>query len=365
MPDILFEPGRIGELTLKNRIVMSPMTRSLSPGGVPGADVAAYYRKRAEGGVGLIVTEGAWVPHWSASDDDAVPRFHGDDALAGWKHVVDEVHAAGGAIVPQLWHVGQLVKESDGSSRGHLVGPSGMTSGFGLMPRRMDEPATQQEIDEVIDAYATAALSAKDLGFDGVELHGGHGYLLDQFFWSASNLRTDRYGGDTGERTRLAVEIVQEIKRRTGAAFPVTLRFSQFKLQDFLAKPFATPTELEAFLLPLVDAGVDAFHASQRRFWEGEFDTDLNLAGWAKKLSGKPAITVGSVTLQRDLMDSREAPGSDAADNLPRLCELMARGDFDFVAVGRALIANPEWPRKVRDGEPLAPYAASALATLD
>ncbi|MDM0071435.1 12-oxophytodienoate reductase [Variovorax sp. J31P207] len=357
--------GHIGSLELKNRIVMAPMTRSLSPGGVPGADVAAYYRKRAEGGVGLIVTEGTSVPHWSASDDAAAPRFYGDDALAGWKHVVNEVHAAGSKIVPQLWHVGQLVKEADGTSRGHLVGPSGMTGGFGIMPRRMDEPATQQEIDEVIDAYATAALSAKALGFDGVELHGGHGYFLDQFFWAESNLRTDRYGGSVADRTRLAVEIVQEIKHRTGMAFPVVMRFSQFKLHDFIAKPFSTPADLEAFLRPLVDAGVDAFHASQRRFWEGEFGTDLNLAGWARMLSDKPAITVGSVTLKRDLMESQEGPGSEAANNLPRLREMMARGDFDFVAVGRALIANPTWPQKVRSGQPMVSFEASALAKLD
>jgi len=365
IPDILFRPGSIGSLAVKNRIVMAPMTRSRSPGGVPGPDVAAYYRRRAEGGVGLIVTEGTWVPHWSASDDPAAPRFYGEDALAGWKHVVDEVHSAGGLIMPQLWHVGQLLEENTGASRGHLIGPSGLTGGFGIMPKLMDEPATQQEIDEVIDAYAKAAVSAKDLGFDGVELHGGHGYLLDQFFWAQSNIRTDRYGGSVADRATLAVDIVREIKRRTGDTFPVVLRFSQFKMHDFMAKPFSTPTDLEAFLHPLAQAGVDAFHASQRRFWEGEFGADLNLAGWARKLSGKPAITVGSVTLKRDLIEGRGGSGSDATDNLPRLREMMARGDFDFVAVGRALIANPTWPRKVRSGQPIEPFAESALAQLD
>ncbi|MEK1925212.1 MAG: NADH:flavin oxidoreductase [Rhizobium giardinii] len=365
IPDILFQPGRIASLAVKNRIVMAPMTRSFSPGGVPGPDVAAYYRRRAEGGVGLIMTEGTWVPHWSASDDPDAPRFYGDDALAGWKHVADEVHAAGGLIMPQLWHVGQLLDKKTGESRGHLVGPSGLTGGVGIMPKPLDEPATQQEIDEVIDAYAKAAVSAKDLGFDGVELHGAHGYLLDQFFWAQSNLRTDRYGGSVADRTRLAVEIVGEIKRRTGGTFPVVLRFSQFKLHDFAARPFPTPADLEAFLHPLVEAGVDAFHASQRRFWEGEFGTELNLAGWARKLSGKPAITVGSVTLKRDLIEGFGQPGSDAADNLPRLREVMERGDFDFVAVGRALIANPTWPQAVRSSQPIQPFAASALAQLN
>ncbi|MCR6727773.1 oxidoreductase [Agrobacterium fabrum] len=343
---------------------MAPMTRSLSPKGVPGADVAAYYRRRAEGGVGLIVTEGTWVPHWSSSDDPEAPRFYGEDALSGWKHVVNEVHAGGGLIMPQLWHVGQLLHQNSGASRGHLVGPSGLTGGFGIMPVLSDEPATQLEIDEVIGSYAKAALSAKELGFDGVELHAGHGYLIDQFFWEKSNIRTDRYGGNLIDRTRIAVEIVEEIKRLTGNAFPVMLRFSQWKMHDFTAKLFEKPAELEVFLKPLVDAGVDAFHASQRRFWEGEFDTDINLAGWAQRLSGKPGIAVGSVSLQRDLMESFSGSGSEAADNLPLLREKMTRGDFDFVAVGRALIANPDWPYRVRNGKPLLPYQVSALSQL-
>lgn len=361
--DILFQPGHIGALAVKNRIVMAPMTRSLSPGGVPGPDVAAYYRRRAEGGVGLIVTEGTWVPHWSASDDPAAPRFYGEDALAGWKHVVDEVHAAGGLIMPQLWHVGQVLEEKTGASRGHLVGPSGLTGGFGIMPKLMDEPATQREIDEVIDAYAKAAVSAKDLGFDGVELHGGHGYLLDQF----SGRRPISAPIAMAEGWPTGPGWLRKSSRKSSAApaGPFPSRFSQFKMHDFMAKPFSTPADLQAFLHPLVEAGVDAFHASQRRFWEGEFGAELNLAGWARKLSGKPAITVGSVTLKRDLIESREGSGSDAADNLPQLCEMMARGDFDFVAVGRALIANPTWPRKVRSGQPIQSFAASALAQLD
>ncbi len=362
--DALFQPGTIGTLPLRNRIVMAPMTRSRSPGGVPGADVAAYYRRRAEGGVGLIVTEGTWVPDPTAADDPDAPTFYGEAALAGWKHVVDEVHAGGAAIMPQLWHVGQLLDKT-GASRGHLFGPSGLTGGVGVAPQPTDTPATGQEIDAVIDAYATAAASAQALGFDGVELHAGHGYLIDQFFWAATNIRTDRYGGDVAGRTRFAAEIVAEIKRRTGAGFPVTLRFSQWKMHDFGATLFANPTEMAAFLEPLVDAGVDAFHASQRRFWEGEFGTDLNLAGWAQKLSGKPAIAVGSVTLRRDLVDSFDGSGSETADNLPLLRARMARGDFDFIAVGRALIANPEWPGRVRQGQPLTPYAQSALAMLD
>src|SRR5882724_9478699 len=108
--EMLFQPVKIGRLELKNRIVMAPMTRAMSPKGIPGIDVAKYYRRRAEGGTGLIITEGTFIPHWSAGHDENAPRFYGDDALAGWKHVVEEVHAAGGKIFPQLWHVGLVRK---------------------------------------------------------------------------------------------------------------------------------------------------------------------------------------------------------------------------------------------------------------
>ena len=102
----LFQPFSHGPLHLANRIVMAPMTRCFSPGGVPGADVAAYYRRRAEGGAGLIITEGTWIPHHAAANEENAPRFYGEDALSGWRHVVAQVHAAGGKIMPQLWHTG-------------------------------------------------------------------------------------------------------------------------------------------------------------------------------------------------------------------------------------------------------------------
>ncbi|MEZ5688305.1 MAG: hypothetical protein R3E21_05885 [Caenibius sp.] len=133
--DALFKPIELGALSLANRIVMPPMTRGASPGGVPGEDVAAYYRRRAEGGVGLIVTEGTWIPHATASNDPGVPCFHGEAALAGWARVLEGVHAAGGKIVPQLWHIG-VAPKSDveeiygdrADDRPDLVGPSGLAS---------------------------------------------------------------------------------------------------------------------------------------------------------------------------------------------------------------------------------------------
>jgi len=363
-PDALFRPFQLQGLTLANRIVMAPMTRSHSPEGVPGADVAAYYRRRAEGEVGLIITEGTFVNHPAAGFDPNVPHFYGDRALAGWRRVVEEVHAAGGLIFPQLWHVGMMI--SPGLQPRDGIRPIG-PSGFSKPGERTGEPMTQADIDAVIEAFAKGARDAKDLGFDGVELHGAHGYLIDQFFWEATNQRSDKYGGDLVSRTRFATEIIRAVRASVGPDFPVVLRWSQWKLQDFDAKLARTSQELEQFLQPLVDAGVDAFHCSTRRFWEPEFaGSDLNLAGWTKKLTGKPVITVGSVTLNEDLMTSFGTTNTAGVTGIDNLLERLGRDEFDLVAIGRSLIVNPAWPGIVRRGalSELLPFNRSVLAEL-
>jgi 2,4-dienoyl-CoA reductase-like NADH-dependent reductase (Old Yellow Enzyme family) len=293
----LSRPFSLGALTVPNRIVMAPMTRQFSPGGVPGEDVAAYYARRAAAGVGLIITEGTFVDHPSAGYSDAVPRFHGDDALAGWARVAEAVHQVGGKIMPQLWHVGMSRKAgSPPFPDAPSVGPSGHAlDGTPDAGRAM----TQDDLDDVIRAFADAAAAAERLGFDGVELHGAHGYLIDQFLWSGTNHRADAYGGDLASRTRFAAEITAAVRKAVSPDFPVLFRLSQWKAGNYDARIAETPDELEAILGSLSEAGADAFHASTRRYWLPEFDgCDLNLAGWAKKLSGKPAITVGSVGLE-------------------------------------------------------------------
>lgn len=371
---LLFEPVRLNEaVEVPNRIVMAPMTRRLSPWGVPTPEVAAYYRRRAAGGVGLIVTEGTWVPHYAASNDENVPRFYGEDALAGWKHVVDAVHAEGGKIAPQLWHVGQTYLNQQapmfmipGACENRLVGPSGRVGTLGEMPTPRGVPASKAKIDEIIEAFATAAKSAQELGFDAVELHGAHGYIFDQFNWEATNLRTDEYGGNRRERTRFACEVVREMKRHTGPGFPIIMRMSQWKIHDYGARLANSPQELADVVEPMADAGVDVFHCSQRRFWEGEFGTDLNLAGWAKKITGRAAISVGSVSMAIDFVSTlgRTASGTAGID---RLFDHIERGDFDMIAIGRALLADPDWAMKVRAGETerIRAYDPAMLAALD
>jgi 2,4-dienoyl-CoA reductase-like NADH-dependent reductase (Old Yellow Enzyme family) len=359
----LFNPILIGTLNLPNRIVMAPMTRSFSPGGVPGPDVAAYYRRRAENGVGLIVTEGTLINHPAATGDPNVPNFHGEKALEGWAKVAASVHEAGGRIVPQLWHVGMTRKNGSYPHPEALsIGPSGLK----LSGEKVNDPMTQSEIDSVVQAFAQSAADAKRIGFDGIELHGAHGYLIDQFFWENTNQRTDQYGGDMVARTKFAVEIVEACRRKVGSDFPIILRISQWKSTHYTAKLAATPEMLERFLAPLVDAGVDIFHCSTRRFWEPEFEgSNLNFAGWVKKLTGKPTITVGSVGLDAEFIGAFKGQGAQTA-NIDDLLVRLEREEFDLVAIGRALLMDPAWSAKIREGrtDELVPFNAEALRRL-
>ena len=362
--EILSRPVSLNGLTVPNRIAMAPMTRMFSPGGVPGEDVVGYYSRRAAAGVGLIVTEGTYVGHDSAGQSDEVPRFHGEDQLAGWAKVADAVHAAGGTIVPQLWHIGMVRKAGEPPfADAPPVGPSGLyKEGAQVTGKSM----TRQDLDDVVEAFAKAAADAERIGFDGVELHGAHGYLLDQFLWAGTNRREDAYGGDPVARTKFAAEIVAAVRAAVSPEFPVIFRYSQWKQQAYDARLAETPEELEAILTPLAAAGVDSFHASTRRYWLPEFEgSDLNLAGWTKKLTGKPTITVGSVGLDGDFIKAFVGEGSPVK-GIDDLLDRLERDEFDLVAVGRALLQDPEWAAKVlagRFGE-LTPYDAESLKTL-
>jgi 2,4-dienoyl-CoA reductase-like NADH-dependent reductase (Old Yellow Enzyme family) len=299
-----------------------------------------------------------------------IPSFYGP-ALDGWLRVVDAVHEAGGKIMPQLWHVG-MARNPAKAPHPELpsAGPSGLTMrGFPGMTQpglEHSEPMTREHIRRVVDAFARGAADARRLGFDGVEIHGAHGYLIDQFFWAGTNQRADEYGGDLVSRTLFAVEIIEAVRRATGPDFPIILRFSQWKQQDYGARLATTPEELARFLGPLSTAGVDIFHCSQRRFWEPEFEgSDLNLAGWTKKLTGKPTITVGSVALSGDALSSLRGESSSAT-GIDDLLDRLERDEFDLVAVGRALLVDPAWTRKVQEAryDELLPFEPAALATL-
>jgi 2,4-dienoyl-CoA reductase-like NADH-dependent reductase (Old Yellow Enzyme family) len=348
---VLFQPCESARLTLPNRIVMAPMTRNMAPGGVPGRPNADYYARRAAGGVGLILSEGTVVERPASRNMPHIPFFHSEAPLGGWRQVIEVVHGAGGKMGPQIWHTGAVSSQDGDFAPGPLDSPSGLNA----PGAPAGEPMSEEAIADTIAAFARAAADARALGFDTVEIHGAHGYLIDQFFWDGTNRRDDKWGGATiAERGRFAAELVKAMRAALGPDFPIVLRVSQWKQQDYAARLAATPDEMEQWLGPLVAAGVDILHCSQRRFWDPEFaeldgENGLNFAGWAKKLTGAPTISVGSVGLTGDFFGSFRGKSAERA-GLESLVERMERGEFDLIAVGRALLADPLWVEKVRDG---------------
>lgn len=361
-PDLssLFRPFRCGSLSLGNRFVMAPMTREWSPGNLLTAEAPAYYARRAAGGCAMVVTEGTAIPHPVAHESGRIPEFAGE-SLPRWAATAEAVHSSGGAIFAQLWHAGLYRKTAETRN------PEDVSIAPSVVGRNPVREMGHEDIDAVVSAYGQAACDALAMGFDGVEIHGAHGYLPDQFFWTKTNRRTDGYGGDMAGRVRFAAELVAEVRRRTRPDFPIMFRFSQWKGITYDAKVAETPAELEAWLTPLARAGVDIFDASTRRFWLPEFEgSPLNLAGWAKKVTGKAAMTVGSVGLEGPLEVGRISEHNGTAvsfESLSRLVEMMERGDFDLVALGRIVLANPDWPNLVREGrfDAIRPYDASRL----
>lgn len=343
----LFQPFHLGAIELPSRVVMAPMTRNFCPDGVPGPGVVDYYARRAAAGVGLIISEGIYVPHRSAGTYPDVPEMAAPGAVEAWRRVTDLVHAEGGRMLAQLWHVGGVRRIGKPPfPDAPVVSPSGLD----LRGREVGEPLGVTEIDEIVDAYALAAADAMAAGFDGVEIHAGHGYLIDEFHWGQTNLREDHFGGDVRDRSTLGALVTAAVREAIGPQAPLSYRFSQWKLTDYTAVGAANPHELAQMLEPIVAAGASVLHASTRRYWTPAFEgSDRTLAGWTRHLTGLPVITVGSIGVTAPFRS--ESTVRDGVSLAP-LVELVTSGEVDLVAVGRALVSDPEWASKVRDRRP-------------
>ena len=362
----LYRPFPFGTRELRNRVAMAPMTRNSSPGGIPTDAVVSYYARRAAGGAGLIITEGTSIDHPASNGYRDVPAFYGA-GLEGWERVVRAVHNEGALIVPQLWHVGSVRRRGmDPDPTVPGIGPMDIHEGS----EHVVEAMSANDIAGVAQSYARAARAAEELGFDGVEIHGAHGYLLDEFLWEHSNQRQDIYGGSIANRVRFATEVVAAMRSAVDANFPIVYRFSQWKMSDYAARVANTADELAQILRPIAAAGTSIFHASTRRFWEPAFEgSDENLAACTRRLTGKPVIAVGSVGLVQQhetrKLRTRDNVGSEVAC-LDKLLACLERDDFDLVAVGRGMIADPRWAEKVRTGSTatLNPLSAEMLQVL-
>ena len=357
----LFAPFRLGKLNLGNRFVMPAMQRGMCDDGSPKPELAAYYARRAEGGVPLIIGESSAIDHPSAT---AQPNASWLTARTrdGWSRCVDAVREAGGQMLLQLWHEGAVRNDDEALSPSGRVHP-GKANGRAM---------TRDEMEAIGDGFVRSAYIARDVGAAGVEVHCAHGYLLDQFLWHGSNVREDGYGGgDVADRARFPAEIVSAIRGECGPDFLISLRFSQWKEVDYDARVAADAAELERMVTILREAGVDVLHCSTRRFWEAEWAGDgRNLAGWVKALSGLPTITVGSVGLDTDVMTTfveAKDPGSRVAEAVVDLETRLAAGEFDLVAVGRALIGDPDFVKKLEsvDYKAIRTFARADLGSLE
>jgi N-ethylmaleimide reductase len=334
----LFDQYQLGELSLSNRLVLSPMTRSRAlAGNVPNPLAATYYAQRASGG--LLITEGTQVSPQGVGYI-RTPGIHSAEQVAGWKVITDAVHRAQGAIFAQLWHVGR-VSHSDFHGGELPVAPSAVAGlGEAFTPhgrKSLETPRALElrEIPAVVDQFRKAAENAKAAGFDGVELHGANGYLLDQFLRDGSNQRTDAYGGSIGNRARFALEVVEAVAGVWGfqrVGYKMSPHFSMLGMSD------SNPLETFSYLThELKRRNVLYLHISEA------------IAGPFAAPAGTPRITP---VLRRIFDKTVVVNGGYELDSAN---QAIAGGEADLVAFGVKFLANPDLPERFRRGAPLNP----------
>lgn len=338
-----------GGLPLNNRLVVAPMSRvSGTEEGVPTQRMVSYYGSFAEGGFGLIITEGIYTDEDFSRSYAYQPGLSTSEQVAGWQDVVDAVHEAGGFIFAQLMHGGVLSQLLENTIGPSAIKPKGEKmpeyggSGEYPVPTEMMESDLQQ----TLAGFATAATNAQDAGFDGVEIHGANGYLLDQFITGYTNQRDDQYGGSTSERTRFPCEVVRAVKEVVGEGFPVGIRLSQGKVNDHGYRWPGGREDAEAIFAAVAEAGVDYLHiASEGRDWResAKIDDETTITQLAKRVTGLPVITNGGM-------------------HDPELAETVLReGHGDLVALARGAMANPDWPHRLRDGRDFNDFDPSMI----
>ncbi len=347
--DELFRPFVHRKLPLCSRVVMAPLPRLYAQNGVPTPEMLVYYRRRAEHLLGLIITEPVAVNDPVAASDEGMAHFYGGAALRAWKRICRAVHTTPCRLAPQLCHMGMLRPCSENEAP--PIGPSGIDP---YTREIRGESMNRERIGEVVKAFAQAAAYARTLGFDAVEVCGGQGGLIDQFLRPETNQRGDEYGGDLRGRTRFACEVLHAVRKAVGRKFPVIFRFSQTLPGMLTPRLVHTPAELQELLEPLCAAGVDIFACDPVNREEGAAfsGSALGLAGWVRLLTGRTVIASGGIGLQTGSI-------------LP-VVKRMAAHEFDLVGVGRALLADAEWARKLHDARDaeILPFTKRAWARL-
>lgn len=350
----LFSPFTLNGRPLKNRLVVAPMTRvSASEDGIASERMKAYYQDFARGGFGLVISEGIYIDaEWSQTYAFQSGMVTSKQAGA-WRSITDAVHAQGSRIIAQIQHAGALSQGNahrSGSVAPSAVQPAGEQLTFYRGEGRYPVPRAleEAEIQAIITHFADAAERAvREAGFDGVEIHGANGYLLDQFLTAHTNLRTDAWGGDTAGRLRVILEVIKAVRARVGQDIPVGIRISQGKVNDFHHK-WANGEEDACTVFTLLAAsGVDYIHVTEYEAWKPAFaDNPLSLVALARKFA--PGVTL---IANGSLHQVAEA-------------ELSLQQGANLIALGRGALANHDWPERVRQGEPLRDFNRDILGPI-
>lgn len=355
----LHEPYGLKGLDLPNRAVLAPMTRISAHGdGRVTERMRDYYRSFAEGGFGLLVTEGIFTDTAHSQGYLDQPGLATPEHGESWASVTAAVHEQGSSIVAQLMHAGpqgQGNAYTSGLRSASAVRARGEQAGMyrGSGPYEVPDALSAAEIGEVTSSFAAAAVRAREAGFDGVEIHGANGYLVDAFLTDYLNERTDGYGGSPLARTRLAREIIEAVRAAVGNDFVVGIRISQGKVSDATHRWSGGVAEAETIFGALAGTAVDYVHTTEWKANAPAFpDEDArSLSQLAREFA--PSLTV--------IANGHLDTGAEAAQSL-------GEGGADLVAIGKAALAQHDWPQRVQQGrevlEPLAPSAFGELATL-
>lgn len=347
----LWSPVRIGTTELDNRVALAPMTRiSATMDGHATERMASYYEAYARGGFGLLITEGIYPDTAFSQGYLYQPGIATEEQAQSWATVVDAVHAAGARIFAQLMHAGSqsqgntFVASSVGPS---AVAPKGEQLAFyrGEGPYPVPAEITPAQMEEVRNGFVAAALRAKEAGFDGVEIHGANGYLIDQFLTDYLNQRTDGYGGTPGNRVRFAAEICRAVREAVGPEITVGIRISQSKVSDNDHRWSGGTEEAKVIFSTLGATGIDFIHTTEYRAAAPAFgEGSQSLAALAKEHGGVTVIANGNL------------------DDPDTAASLLQEGSADVVALGKAALANRNWPHRVRNSLPLDELDGSLFA---
>ncbi len=348
-------PFDLKQLSLRNRLAVAPMTRvTATPDGLPTATMQRYYQRFAQGGFGLVITEGSFIDEaWSQTYENQ-PGMASDDQAQAWRPLTAQLQASGTRSIAQLQHAGAL-SQFNRYRPGQTIAPSAVPPRGLQMPFYRGEGAypipraiTQEEMADVVAHFGSAAARAVGLaGFDGVEIHGANGYLLDQFLTAHTNLRTDRWGGALPQRLEAAVATIQAVRAAVGADVPVGIRVSQGKVNDFGHKWAEGEQGAETIFGTLADAGVDYIHVTEFEAWQPAFGAEgPSLVQLARRFA--PGLTIIA---------------NGGLHDADRALQLLAHG-ADLIALGRGALSNPDWPRKLEQGLPMKAFDRSILGPI-